>query len=87
MDPRRTLLDVSSPPHSRPSTKGADPGDTAASKNKNIFPGCSQGDRRIADLMEMAAKFAYENDALVKEVVTNTWEVGEMTLDLLTTAS
>ncbi|CAM6100070.1 unnamed protein product [Calypogeia fissa] len=49
--------------------------DTVDTRNLNIFPGRTDGDRRIADLMLLASKFAYENEALVKDVVTNTWKM------------
>ena len=46
---------------------------------KELFLGVSNGDRNVADVMLMAAKFAYENKALIEQTVTNEWKVPKLT--------
>lgn len=40
-----------------------------------VFPGTDAGARATGDVCMMASKLAYENEAVVKQVVTNDWKV------------
>lgn len=78
MDPRKDLLVLdtasSSTASNHPAAESTDVQRDTSTRN-DIFPGLGTGERSIADVMLMASKFAYENEALVKEVVTNSWQM------------
>lgn len=40
-----------------------------------VFPGTDAGARATGDVCMMASKLAYENEAVVKQVVTSDWKV------------
>lgn len=40
-----------------------------------IFPGTDDGARSTADVLVMASKLAYENESVIKKVVTEDWNV------------
>ena len=54
------------------SQQGHDQGQEATS---TVFPGTDAGARSTGDVCMMASKLAYENEAVVKEVVTDVWKV------------
>lgn len=45
------------------------------SATSTIFPGNEAGARSTADVLVMASKLAYENQAIIKKVVTEDWNV------------
>jgi hypothetical protein len=50
------------------------------SATSTIFPGNDAGARSTGDVLVMASKLAYENEAVINDVVTNDWKVSTTNL-------
>jgi hypothetical protein len=75
IDPRRKLWPDDD--SNADDIQGADRRDVPINK-LGVFPAPGPGHRRVADVMLMAAKCAYENAAVVEDIVTEDWRVCEL---------